>query len=464
MSLKEQKLFFTRNGNWLLWEMLCHLKDIYYDDLYDLCIGKKWTNTYPSSKDEFPSFLYTIYEELGQEEQEILGAKIEEFFSITGQPKSDFNAFIYKYIGVCLDIKSIDANLKALEGSIDQLDIEGLEMRYYLHQNVKDMGDIVDICFTSDKSLYYKRNDNAQLIHTEIRVYLQYNIALMTDFSQYTHSDSDKKKFILETLKRVSSFRSAAIEPLKLSSDSLKKLFVLEDATIPSKMKFNIEGRMKVGFAFDRSLNYEEILGQDEVKMFYDKYSLSVVRINLSDTEDKYITVDGMDGKLISRSHLLDVSDIDNFIKRLSVLITYDYLNHNYYKDILFLAKQNLIGPDMKKEQKVNTCYKEVEKTLNSVCTGVNSGVFVNVLRNSFFYCIKEGIAIKSEENAIQLNDESTAYLGLIVKVVPKQVNEVLNALLSLYKENNKDLSNLIVSIDDRINSSKRAIMDASGQ
>lgn len=463
MSLKEQKLFFTRNGNWLLWEMLSNLKDEYYNDLYDLCISKLWTNTYPGSNNEFPSFIYKIYEELEPDDQGILGLKIKEFFLLSGEPKSDFNAFIFSYSGTCLDPKSIELNLKALQVNIGEFSIEDLKINFF-QQQISGIGNVVDVRFTSDRSLYYKQNENTQTVHTEIRVYLQFNVALMTDFSQYTHSDSDKKKFIIGVLRCVSSFRSSSIEPLKLSDDSLKKLMVLENATLPSKMNFNIEGRMKIGIAFDRSLNYEEIFRQNEVKMIYNKYPLSLVRINLSDNEDKYITVDGVEGKLFSRSHLLDVSDVDQFIKRLSVLITRDYLNQNYFSKILFLAKQNLIGPDMKKEQKVNNCYKEVERALKSVCTDVNSGVFVNVLRNSFFYCIKEGIAIKAEEIVVELHEEAKQYLALIVNSSPKQMDETLNALIPLYNNNKDDLSNLIVSIDDRINSSKRAIPDASGQ
>ncbi len=465
MSLKEQKLFFTRNGQFSVWEKLNALNFEQLEKLYYFLFEKRYIGDYyPASNDEFPSFLYKAYESLGDspDKQTAYEEMINLSFCEIETPKCDFNALIYHYSGVSFDLESARMNLERLKENIGGLEIVGLEMElwYYPDKNV------LDVRFTSEKSSYFKENNNVQYLHTEVRVYLDYNVALMTNYSQYTHNDNEKNKFINSVVQSVSTVRNILLSPIKLSDHSLRKLIVMEDQNLPAKLKFHVEGRFKVDIDIDHDAKVKDLVSQEEIKYFYDKFPITLIRVKVRDDEEKMINLDGIDGKMFTRSQNVEPEDIDAFTEKISMLLAYDYLNVNYQKEIGWMATNNLIASNQQKDNIVNTIYKEIDKFILRKTNDV-TGVFVKLVSNSFFYCLKERKVLTPKHDGdfdSKIDVRLIQYLSKIVKIQAAQIVGILNCLLELFNENQGDVAKLTLTIDASIKGVSELIQDASGQ
>ena len=85
MSLKEQKLFFTRNGEFTVWEKLNALSKSLWEDLYYFSLDKGFIDGRAYPDDEgFPSFLYRAYETLEEStiEQQTFELEISSLFDV----------------------------------------------------------------------------------------------------------------------------------------------------------------------------------------------------------------------------------------------------------------------------------------------------------------------------------------------------------------------------------------------
>lgn len=437
--------------------MLNALNDELLKKLYLYMFSNKWVDTHPARTEEFPSFIYRNTEKLAPEYQEEMLEQISICFSQVEKPKCDFNAYIYKFIGSCLDKKSIELNLEQLKVDFEQV---GIVLDYFITESGHDdLNTIIDILFTSEKNIPYKGNDNIRILNTEIRIYTDYNLALVTNFSNYTHNASDKKKFIKEVLESISSHRGE-IEPITLSDQTLRNLLIMNDK-LPSKFKFEVEGRLMVGIQLKETGEYQNVIKHDEIKYFYDKYQLSVLKVKISDAEDKYLNVNGVEGKLTTRSHL-EVDDIDSFMITLSKLLHYDYLNYTYENEIKNKARMALSGgTNYQKDNIVRICYKLVnEKFAELFGDAVDIG-FINVARNAFFYCLFKNIFVIGQ-NKYQLDSYVLKYLSKIVGFNDNVINVIFSSIVDTYHENRGSLQDFILGLNKIIND-KRLVSNASG-
>ncbi|MCL9659430.1 hypothetical protein L2089_01965 [Paenibacillus hunanensis] len=467
MSLKEQKLFFTRNGQYTVWEKLNSLNLESFDEIYYYLIQKNIHSPegYPHLK-AFPHHLYKIYENLSDSsnDKETFELKVNQLFNGIENPKCDFNALIYYINTTVFDIQSIILNLEQLKHNLESLDIEGLEMDIWSDESER----IVDIRFTSEKKLYFKENNNIQYLNTEIRIYVDLKVMLLTNFSQYTHSDNEKNKFILKVVEKISSLRTELFKPIKLSDHTLRKLIVMEDQNFPAKLKFHIEGRFKVGIDIDHSTSASDLISQEEIKYFYDKYPLSLIRVKINDDDEKLINLDGLNGKIFSRSLNLTSEDINEFVEKISILLEYDYLNINYKKDILSMASRRITVPNQTRENLVSTIYKAIEGYIQHNIND-HTGVFVKLISNTFFYCLKEKIVFSgqfTQPHEIKgiLDERILGYTKSISGLAKDDINGILFCLFNLYKQNVDNLTNLTLSIHKSIQDTLELMRDASGQ
>lgn len=206
MIIKERKLFFTRNGEYTVWEMLNELNEPQLHELYIFVLSeKRWTENHPGTLDRYPWFLYNIWDKLGPNERLELEAEIRKKFSELGELSSDFNGFLYCFSASSLDLESARLNLINLTRSTSNFEIDGLEISFFIYPELLESKNIVDVRFTSERTRYYLENENTIHLNTEIRVYLDLRIAVLTNYSEYTHSTSEKSLFIKEVLEAVSS-------------------------------------------------------------------------------------------------------------------------------------------------------------------------------------------------------------------------------------------------------------------
>lgn len=451
--MKEQKLFFTRNGVYTPWEMLNHLPEHYLDLLYNYTVEKMWSTTSPGRKEEFPSFLYRKLKELKGDEQEGFFGEISAFFKQLEPPKSDFNAYMYHYSADSFDLRSVEANLEKLQTNSSQFGIDQLDIIFFTHEKFGDLQNVVDIRFTSPRSSFYKESEIVQMLNTEIRVYLDLGIALMTNFSKYTHSDTEKVKFINHVIHDISSSRGE-IKPIQLSDRSLRNLLLM-DKKIPSKLNFEVEGRLKIKFDIYEDTTMSELQRQDEIKYIYDRYQLSQLKVKISEgEEDKYLNIDGSEGRLISRTHNLDVSDIDRFIERIGALLKYDYLNHSYEKELKAMAMRELTGTSIQKNNQINICYRDVERTIKSNSTTITNDIR-SLIRNAFFYCLYTNVFPEGKEGKQLLEQNTSRVLSKVTRHNDLDVNSLFDTLLGLIEESNGDFGELIVKVDHFVNQTR---------
>jgi len=461
MNIKERKLFFTRNGEYTVWEMLNALNENYLKEIFMFVFSeKRWTDSMPDSPDAYPWFLYTVWGKQEEDGQEELYQVINAYFIESGEPKSDFNAHLYIYQGFSLDFESIVLNLSRLKDNLNDFEINDLKMEFFLYPEIGEAKNVLDIRFTSEHTSYYLENQNLQSLNSEIRIYLDLNMALMTNYSNYTHSMSDKNKFIKEVFETISSHRGA-VSPKILSDQSLRYLLTIGNTKeSASKLKFEIDGQFKINIDVIHPTEFKNLVNQEDIGKLYNRYPLTQLKVRLSETEEKYLMVIGDEGKLLSRAQTIETSDINKFIYRLGELLKYDYLNVNYLDSIKRIARRELIGTDAQKNNTAETCYKGVRSIIKNKYPEISEPI-LKIITNAFFFCIKENHFPK-----VKVTDSlSPAILVVLKKITGKQdemINSLFSALIEVYCADEEGsciiMLNQIIEIEK-----KKAMPNASG-
>ncbi|WP_096201852.1 hypothetical protein [Bacillus sp. FJAT-45350] len=452
MSKLEQKMFFTRHGVFTIWEMLNHLSEEMYNQLYIYALGKRLVNTRPRNNEEFPNFFYKLSEDLEGDIKKEFNDQIKTLFLTRPKPMFDFNAILYQFIGDMNNSDTINQKLSMLRRDVNEFGVEGLKISYNIFSTVKKQP-IIDVKFSSQRPDFFKGNKNEISLNTEIRIFLECNIALVTNYSNFTHTNSQKELFVKKVLECILVTRGE-VKPTKLKDQSLRSLLLVE-GSIPSKLKFNIDGMYQVGVDILNPTDIKDTIAQNELKQLYERHQISHVKVTISEVENKVLMIDGFNGKLISRAKTLLPQDINDFIYQLTDLLKYDYLNFNFKKDLITKANGSLISTFAGTENLLKTCYKNLRECLNDVCND-ETGVFVDVLENSFYFCLIRNIKLASQiesELAFDLDPTVIETLSKICNYDKDSIIDLLKRLLHLYGENKNSLEKFLEQIDRLIKS-----------
>lgn len=437
MSKHERKLFFTRNGEYSLWEKLYLMEDNFKRSFYRYLLGKKWVEKAPRDIEEYPTFFLDIYtEQLDENNKKEFMEKVDLYFKTVNVSKNDFNGFIYHFSGIPYSAHKIIENFNDItDEQIEEFGIDGLKMKYFLN------GSILDVRFTSPKSDYFMRNRLKREFNTEIRIYFEFGFAVVTNYSEFTHTDSKKRDFLSLILK-ITTTLEGNFEIKKLEDHSLRSILLVSNS-IPSKLKFEVEGRFEVGVSINQSIDFNEALSQNELKYFYDRYPVSHIKVILSEENNKVLLIDGNGGKILSKAKTLEVSDIDEFIEQLNELLIYDYLHYNYNKEFYELAGKEVVSTHNSLKTYVKSCYREIKTNIKSNCDD-ETDVFVNIIVNAFFYCVISKVSLSHYEGGSDYNfefeDEVIELMKKISSLGKDQIINNLSVLLKLYEQYNKSL------------------------
>lgn len=444
----EQKLFFTRNGEYTTWEKVQSLNESSTENIISYLEKelKIKVNEYKKVNSSYKGILYKICTSITDEKiRDQINTLINEYFRRENSvEKSDFNALLFKMEINHIDVEIAYKLLQKLNQKKEEYNIESPEFYIFLRKDES----CIDIRLSTTKINEYKDNSNEQFMNTEVRIYFNLGLVLMTDYSEYTHMKSIKTQLIndIHVLLRNTKVK---LEPYKLSDMTLRVL-LKKSKKYSSKFKFSIDDFMDVDFNVSENIN-DDPLKYDSLKEFYDKHSIYAIKISMSDNEDKYISVDGEKGKLISRSKNMEVRDIDGFVELLSDVIKYDYLNNNYIKNIKNAAKIKLIAPTTTKIAQVESLYSEIEKKIKKYLGESNDPDNIALIRNSLFYCLIKNILIKqNEEIKFELDYKVLGMLSNLLDVDKKLINNLFNHIMTLALE--PKCNDLLETLDNFIN------------
>ncbi|MDR3594165.1 hypothetical protein [Clostridium sp.] len=441
----EQKLFFTRNGEYTVWEKIQFLKEASLKEIinYIYETGCRIESMQNNSLRKGIIYKLCTSKEYELIKKDILELIDKHFYKDNAVDKADFNGLLFKIDFSYMDISNAYKALQKLNEIKEEYDIDNPKFYIFLRKNEE----CIDIRLNTTKINEYKDNFNEQFMNTELRLYFKLGLILMTDYSEYTHIKSIKTKLI-DDIQKLLTNTSVRLEPYKLSDMTLRVL-LKKSKKYSSKFKFSIDGIMDVDFNVSENINDDPLM-YDSLREFYDKHLISVIKISMSDNEDKYITVDGEKGKLISRSKNMEVKDINEFIELLSYVIKYDYLNNNYMKNIKNMAKDKLIGPTTNKMAQIESLYLEIENNIKkNVDEDPDNAV---IIRNTFFYCLIKGVMVNQyNEMDFNLNDEIVSTLAKVLCLDKKLINSLFNYVINLAR--NPDNNDLLETFDKFINS-----------
>lgn len=439
----EQKKFFTRNGEYTNWEKIQALKESCLQEI----INKISEFTILEDSSSNRRYIYRLCEDSKYEniKDKVLKLVNTYFYREANIEKTDFNGLLFKMDFSYFDIENSYRVLQRLNECKDEYELNNPQFHVFLR---KEQG-CIDIRLSTTKLNEYKDNSNEQMINTELRLYFKLGLILMTDYSEYTHSKTIKMQLI-DNIQKLLTNTHIKIEPYKLSDMTLRVL-LKKSKRYSSKFKFSIDDFMDVDFIVSESIN-EDPLKYDGLKEFYDKHQISAIKISMSANEDKYISIYGEKGKIISRSKSMEVRDIDEFIELLSYVIKYDYLNSNYKKRVKDIAKRKLIGPTATKMSKVDSLYLEVENSIKKYLGKDQDLDNITIIKNAFFYCLTKGIYKATNKNIrFYVNEDIIPILMKVLEIDKNIINKLFDSLISLLVDADND--DILESIDKFINS-----------
>lgn len=459
MAQHEQKLLFTREGKYTLWEMLNHLDETQLRKIYMIAFDSKFIETIPSNINQYPNALYKIYDSLNTPfDREKILQEIQTAFTESKTPRYEFNCILYKFKGLVLPYKDIVESLSNLYFSNDEKEkLESFKIDFQIKSTLSKVP-VIDIIFSSTRTEGYKGNDLQRKINTEIRIYPDVNLALMTNYNDYTHSESQKNSFITNTIAAITN-SNTVVRPTILQDHSLRSLLLMKDVN-PSKMKFDVDGRLQVGIKILQDQNIDSAINQEEIKRFYHQYEISQIAITISEAEEKYLYIDGRHGKLISRNKNLELKDIDHFIYQLKSLLKYDYVYVNYRKNLLKRALRKLNSTSSSISNYVDSLIKETKKVIYEK-TKDETQVFNTIIENVFFTTLIEGNIFRADDsinNDEMFSPDTALYLIKIFEEEIKDIEIHLNAIIKLYEESNKTLEVFLNKIDEELSSLRMEI------
>lgn len=440
----EQKLFFTRNGQYTIWEKINSVEDDNLDLIIKYIIEVLGIDlqqeSYMNSSRE--RLIYTVYK-LNQNINEKLENEIQKYSLVESIEKSDFNAVLYKLDLSYMNIDLVYSKLERLQEKDSEYDLDNIKSTVFFRKNEK----CIDIRLSSTKINDYKDNSNEQFINTEIRIYFELGLMLMTDYNEYTHNRTVKAK-LLENLNMLLNNNYQKIESYKLSDITLRFL-LKKSRKYASKFKFYVDEYINVDFNVVDSIG-DNPLEHAGLREFYDKHQISAIKILMNSNEEKYITVDGEKGKLISRSKNMEVKDIDEFVKLLSDVIKYDYLNVDYKKNIKDIAVRKLIGHTAYKLAQVEDIYTGIENKIAEYLNNKKDIETIVLTRNTFLYCLINNKSIDSSDTiTYKLDKGIIQQLCKLLNIQKESIAKVFNHIVTLTITNN---DNLLEALDEFIN------------
>lgn len=439
----EQKLFFTRNGEYTVWEKIDSLNEQELDNIleYIRCeLGMEIEHLYEISRKK--GVIYSFYDS-PENKDNTIEEVIDLHFSLDNVGKCDFNATLYK-----IDLKFTDIDLgynqlQKLKVMCNEYGIENLSASIFMRNEEK----CIDIRLSSNKMSDYKDNSNEQIINTEVRIYFNLGLILVTDYNDYTHSKT-VKELLLNGIYNLLNDSFENKTSYKLSDITLR-LLLKKSKKYASKFKFYVDDYLNVDFNIveDMGANPLEHRGLRE---FYEKHKISGIKIAMNSNEDIYIYVDGDRGKLITRTKNMEVKYIDEFIILLNDVIKYDYLNFDYKKNLKDAAMRVLIGHTAQKISFVEEVYRKVEDKI-MVSLGDKSDIeTVALTRNTFFYCLVNRRRVKDKrEVESELESGVVKQLSRWLKVEKEVINFTFDYLIKLAIDSNESI---LEAFDEYIN------------
>lgn len=424
----EQKLFFTRNGKYTIWEKLSLNKKQNMERI-KLEIEREFNTSLCVENKELENQLYIFYKNATDvKEKRKVEECIDKFFSMEELEKTDFNAILYSFNYDYIDIITADKVLDKLEKLIN----EDAEQEFKVYKYLRESDNAIDIRLTSLKKNPYKDNYNEQIINTEVRIYIKLGLLVMTDYSDYTHKKSIKNKLI-EDISYILTNKRNSISECKLP-DSTLRMLLKRSKKYASKFKFSIEDFIDVDFSVTEGIE-ENPLDYQEVRKFYDKYDISMVKVSMSENQDKYITIDSMKSKINSRSKCIDINDINEFVALLSEIMRYNYLNNDYIKDVIEVAKKSLIMPTVSKIREVESLYLKISEQIRISLGDRYDLDSSKILKNTFFYCLLNNIKLRSSSNEEEnLEENILITINRIFEVSKRDIKELYNYIINIGK------------------------------
>lgn len=440
----EQKLFFTRNGEYTIWEKIDSLNEKELDNVleYIRCEMKAEIEPlYEISRKK--RAIYSFYGSSANKDSAIENV-INLYFSLDNVSKSDFNATLYKIDLKFTDIELGYSQLQKVKVICKGYGIENLVASLF----IKKVESCIDIRFSSNKMSDYKDNSNEQIINTEVRIYFNLGLILVTDYSDYTHSKTVKELLLNDIYKLLNdNFENKTSYKL---SDITLRLLLKKSKKYASKFKFYVDDYLNVAFNVVEDMGTNP-LDHAGLREFYDKHKISGIKIAMNSNEDICIYVDGDRGKLITRTKNMEVKYIDEFIILLNDVIKYDYLNFDYKKNIKDAAMRALIGHTAQKISLVEDVYKIVEDKI-MISLGDKSDIeTLALVRNTFFYCLVNRRLVKDKIDVDnELESGVVKQLSKWLNVEKKVINSTFDYLIKIAMDSNESI---LEDFDEFINS-----------
>lgn len=427
----EQKLFFTRNGEYTLWEKISMNNKVNLNNIKS-AIENIWGCYLGDDEGIITNNIYNLYNNQSRENQLVIEEIIDSNFS--WDDKSDFNALLYKFDNSNFDINIIDNKLNQLLDRIDSYEESELEVCKFTNIEAK----IIDIRLRSKKLVHYKGSSNEQVLNTEVRIYLDWGLVVMTDFSDYTHKKSTKNNIISDISDIITGSKSKLQECIL--TDMTLRVLLKQSKNNASKYKFTIEGLMDVDFNITDGSSGDP-LSYEHLKGFYERYKLSLIKISMNNNNEKYITIDGNKAKLHSRSKNLTAVDINEFMSCLNEVMKYDYLNKDYSGHVFQKTKNRLVGPTIQRKVMIEDLYKKVYNSI-SIELGDNLGIDIkSILNNAFFYCLLNKVVIRDIHTTdLYLDVSITKLITKLFGIDTETINNLYSDLISIGKNVDVDI------------------------
>lgn len=422
----EQKLFFTRNGQYTLWEKLQEISEGKLEIIKVYISNKLQVDMQRYENASAESCIYNCYRLADGEQKSLLDMQINQFFEEDKGVGTDFNGTLYK-----MDVSYMNAEiaynlLEKLEDKVDVFDIEGLKISRF----IREEENCVDIRVASTKNIDYKENTNDRLINTEVRIYIDLGLIVMTDYSDYTHAKSIKSILIRE-IRHILINQNGALEPYTLSDMALRVL-LKRSKKYASKFKFTVGDYMSLDCNILENVT-DDPLSISGLKEIYDKHKMFEIKVSMSANEEKYITIDGERGKLISRSKCIEISDINEFVILISEVVKYDYLNSNYIKQAKDIAKRLLVGPTTSKISQVDGIYSIIHKSITDILATKVDIDNISLTINAFFYSLLKKIEVAEDVTSEYEIDKVTLQtIKKIFAIDNVMVNKLYNKVIEI--------------------------------
>ncbi|WP_346975444.1 hypothetical protein [Clostridium perfringens] len=437
----EQKLFFTRNGKYTLWEMIYLLNECGMSKVKEYI-----KNNY--QKEDIVNFnkveLFKFCRSNNNDHN--LYRTINCVFKESFKEGSDFNGILY-------NIELNNTNGEFLIEKINKVDWpNGIDVNLFF----KKKDNFIDIRFSSEKNIEFKENINNIILNTELRIYIDLGIMVVTDFSDYTHS-----KIIKDSL----------IKCLKESIPEIQSIsqHILSDVTLRVLMQKNFSNASEIKLALDEGASlkcsvsnsqYKNPLEIKKFKEIYDSTNMFAVKLLIDGTDDKFINIDGGKGKLVSRTRNILCSDIDKFIKLISNVIKYDYLNLNYKLNLRNIANNILVGVTVRKYRYADKLFNSVISSFKDLLSEKVDDEKILIAINSFLYAIINKIQVNDEINIDnELEDTTILYIKQILNLDKENVNKLYNVIVNICLTES-DYDKMLSLLDEFLNG--QAVLNVS--